>query len=742
MRVLDPLPLLDEQALLAACAAAEPPIPSQHASYLWKLLLRGELDQYHPGYLERLHSRLASRTASRNASRLNSRRPSIGSNSEASSTAESKQPIEEGVENDNDAEAAVGSQERKADDAAAASSMGPASPRSVSSSGESGTVESDAARFAQEAAARRKLEAEDDARLEGLSSFPRSRFNPSEAELADPTSAVHNVTQVTPALVPSLPGRMYPLLASKFSLLTSRLQSHKTSADGSTTKLLIRLQDGQHIESVIMRHKQQDIATGRAEQRITLCVSSQVGCAMACSFCATGTMGMRGNLYAGEILEQLLIANRFEKIRNIVFMGMGEPLKNYEAVKSAIQGMTDGNRFGLAPSRITLSTVGIISNMLQLTRDLPTIQLALSLHAPTQELRQQIVPTAKSYPLEKMMEAVDYFIQRSGKRILIEYVMLDGVNASEKEAHELGALLKGKQCMINLIPYNSTSVAANYRAPPKEVTARFQLILQQQYNLFTTVRVEMGADIDGACGQLALENQKLDPSASAASAESSVKPRGLFDDDALPSSDLLPAAAASSSSCSSSSVLGHSPDIEDLAPVAKKKEAAGMVKRRKAPATTNGEDEADAGTATAASSAPPAATTSGCCGADATCDCESTSAACSSGAAASPCSSAAAAASSAASPAASDSDADDDLTIGEILQREGLARRSSFSGAPPKPLYLNPREAEQIKVQTELAQSWADRESNQFAVILGALAVGVALTLLLYSGASMPSFLS
>lgn len=322
MRVLDPMPLLDEQSLLTACAAASPPIPSSHASYLWKLLLRGELDRYHPGYLERLHSRLASRTASRNASRLNSRRPSIGSSSEASSAAaESKQPIEEGVENE--AEADAGLEERKADDAAA-SSMSVSSPRSVSSSGESGTVESEAARFAQEAAARRRLEAEDDAGLEGLSSFPRSRFNPSEAELADPSSAMHNLTQVTPALVPSLPARMYPLLASKFSLLTSRLQSHKTSADGSTTKLLIRLQDGQHIESVIMRHKAQDIATGRAEQRITLCVSSQVGCAMACTFCATGTLGMRGNLYAGEILEQLLIANRFEKIRNIVFMGMGQ----------------------------------------------------------------------------------------------------------------------------------------------------------------------------------------------------------------------------------------------------------------------------------------------------------------------------------------------------------------------------------------------------------------------------------
>lgn len=409
--------------------------------------------------------------------------------------------------------------------------------------------------------------------------------------------------------------------------------------------------------------------------------------------------------------------------------------------------MTDGNRFGLAPSRITLSTVGIISNMLQLTRDMPNVQLALSLHAPTQELRQQIVPTAKSYPLDKLIEAVDYSIQRSRKRILIEYVMLHEVNSSEKEAHELGGLLRGKDVLINLIPYNSTSVAANYRAPPKEVTARFQSILQQQYNLFTTVRIEMGADIDGACGQLALENQKLDASSSSTSSTSKmdVKPRGLFDDDALPSPDLLP--ASSSSSCSSGSALGHSHDIEDLAPVAnKKKEGAsvGMVKRRKTAATTaNGVAETTAGATTAEAAASPAATaasSTGCCGSDAACDCASNSASCSSSVAA-PCSSAtgSGAAASAAAPAASDSDEDDDLTIGEILQREGLARRPSFSGPPPTPLYLNPREAEQLKVQTQLAQSWADRESTQFAIIVGALAVGAAL--LLYSGASLPNFL-
>jgi adenine C2-methylase RlmN of 23S rRNA A2503 and tRNA A37 len=171
---------------------------------------------------------------------------------------------------------------------------------------------------------------------------------------------------------------------------------------------------------------------------------------------------------------------------------MGEPLKNYDAVLNAIRGMTDANRFGLAPSRITLSTVGVVPAMLQLTRDIPQIQLALSLHAPTQELRQKIVPTAKSWPLDKLIEACDYFILRSKKKILIEYVLLDGVNSSEKEANELGQLLQGKEVMINLIPYNSTSVATEFKTPSKENSIKFQEILIKKYKLFTTIRVEMG----------------------------------------------------------------------------------------------------------------------------------------------------------------------------------------------------------------------------------------------------------
>jgi adenine C2-methylase RlmN of 23S rRNA A2503 and tRNA A37 len=513
--LLQPLPLFDEASLLTAFAECTPPIAGIHATTVWKVLLKHELDQFHPGYIERMNSRMGSRATSRMGSRITSRRPSIGATEEESkeeggdaersaaaaassiaspsnkSALKSKHTITEGDEDQAQEEAAIDTSD--AISIASSASFGalpsPSSASSLTASAD------DLAQFELERQARLKLEAEDDALLMGLNTFPLSKFNPTPEELADESNPLCT-KPILPGSIPTVPARLYAVLAEKFSYLTSRLVSHKTSGDGSTTKLLIRLQDGQHIESVIMRHKQKDVATGNVEQRITLCVSSQVGCAMGCTFCATGTMGLRGNLMMGEIVEQLIIANRFEKvsytgshvhcaqrrccwcwtfhgislrstdpfsfghlsrkqltslfvsfcfqIRNIVFMGMGEPLKNYEQVLSAIRAMTDGNRFGLAPSRITLSTVGVIPKMLELTRDIPAIQLALSLHAPTQELRQKIVPTAKAWPIEKLIEAADYFIQRSKKRILMEYVLLDGVNASEKEAHELGKLLQGK----------------------------------------------------------------------------------------------------------------------------------------------------------------------------------------------------------------------------------------------------------------------------------------------------------
>jgi len=295
--------------------------------------------------------------------------------------------------------------------------------------------------------------------------------------------------------MPHFPLAGLKLLDEKFAVFTTKVVEDKTSSDGTTTKLLIELQDGQRVESVIIKH----------HKRVTLCVSSQVGCAMACTFCATGTLGLRGNLTSGEIIEQLVHANMRRTITNVVFMGMGEPLHNYDEVLASIKVMVDSERFGLGRNRVTVSTVGIIPKIIKMTQEAPFVNLALSLHAPNQKLRTEIVPTAKNYTLDKLIDAIDYHIETLNRRVLIEYVLLANVNDQEEHAHELGKLLKGKNVHINIIPYNPTDVIYQYQRPSRTVTTKFASILHTEYKLFTTVRKEMGDDVDAACGQLSIK---------------------------------------------------------------------------------------------------------------------------------------------------------------------------------------------------------------------------------------------
>ncbi|RHY35702.1 hypothetical protein DYB26_013625 [Aphanomyces astaci] len=280
--------------------------------------------------------------------------------------------------------------------------------------------------------------------------------------------------------IPHLPSHAYPLLEAKFAAFTTTVAEQHTSSDG-TVKLLITLQDGHNIEAVIMKHS----------GRNTLCVSSQVGCQMGCTFCATGTMGIIADLCAGEILEQLAHAFRVAPIRNVVFMGMGEPLNNYDAVLAAIRAMTDV--FGLAPKYITLSTVGVIHRIRQLKEDAPLVRLALSLHAPTQDLRVQIVPTAKAYPLDKLMLAIDDHLKdRDNRMVMMEYIMLKHVNVAIATAHDLGKLLAGKSVVrhINLIPYNATDVDAEFQSPTRDEIVAFKDVLRTDYNLKVTLAVK------------------------------------------------------------------------------------------------------------------------------------------------------------------------------------------------------------------------------------------------------------
>lgn len=305
--------------------------------------------------------------------------------------------------------------------------------------------------------------------------------------------------------VPSLPSSAYPLLRSKFKPSTSTLHSVFDSNDEVTTKLLIKLQNGAFVEAVIMRY---DTRLGKyAGQprpgglRSTLCISSQVGCKMGCKFCATGSMGFKNNLSSGEIVEQLVHASHLSQIRNVVFMGMGEPLNNYTALVEAVRVMT-GPPFQLSPKRITVSTVGITHAIKKIQSDIPNVNLAVSLHAPVQDIRCQIMPAARAFPLERLMDTLREYQKNSQQKILIEYILLDGVNDEEQHAQQLGQLLETFEVVVNLIPFNPIGILSKFKTSSELKVINFQRILRGTYNIRTTIRKQMGQDISGACGQL------------------------------------------------------------------------------------------------------------------------------------------------------------------------------------------------------------------------------------------------
>ncbi|KAL6494644.1 hypothetical protein OROGR_031444 [Orobanche gracilis] len=292
--------------------------------------------------------------------------------------------------------------------------------------------------------------------------------------------------------ISSLPSAAYTLLNSKFKPCTSTLHSAVNSSDQVTTKLLIKLQNGEFVEAVIMRY---DTRLGKYDgkprpggPRSTLCVSSQVGCKMGCNFCATGSMGFKKNLSSGEILEQLVHASCISVIRNVVFMGNGR-----------------AHPFQLSPKKITVSTVGIIHAISKLQRDVPNLNLAVSLHAPVQDIRCQIMPAARAFPLERLMNTLREYQSTSQQKIFIEYIMLDGVNDEEQHAHQLGKLLETFQSVVNLIPFNPIGSLSSYKTSNDQKVVRFQRILRGTYNIRTTVRKQMGQDISGACGQLVVK---------------------------------------------------------------------------------------------------------------------------------------------------------------------------------------------------------------------------------------------
>ena len=278
------------------------------------------------------------------------------------------------------------------------------------------------------------------------------------------------------------------------------------SSDGYTRKFLLGLADGEAIETVLMRFEGQE-ENGDASGRATVCISTQAGCAMGCVFCATGQMGFRRHLTPGEIVGQVAHVERLlraqgDSLRNIVLMGMGEPLHNYDQTMTAVSILMDHKGLAIAPRHITLSTVGIVPGIRQLADEERPFRLAVSLHAATDEERMALVPPARRWPLAELMAACRYYIEKRGRRIFFEWTLIEGKNDTPAQAHAVGQLLQGMDAHLNLIPLNPTT---GYDGQPTRGTAvlRFQSILAD-YGLPSTVRQRRGIDIDAGCGQLRL----------------------------------------------------------------------------------------------------------------------------------------------------------------------------------------------------------------------------------------------
>ncbi len=291
-------------------------------------------------------------------------------------------------------------------------------------------------------------------------------------------------------------------LDAAFDLTAPTLASVARSADG-TTKHLWRMDDGELLESVL-------IPTGN---RLTLCISSQAGCAMACVFCATGWSGYRRQLTAGEIVAQFRGARRWASetglgtITNVVFMGMGEPLANRKAVMLALTLLN--HAYGLGARRITVSTVGVVPGILELAQRPEQFRLAVSLHAPNHELRQKLVPIEKKHPLPELLDALRAFEQAGGRRITFEYVMIDSLNDDPDLARELAALVREFQAHVNLIPFNPIPGTDWEPSPPTRLRAFERILAEGGVN--ATVREPRGRDIAAACGQLRAEHAMSPP---------------------------------------------------------------------------------------------------------------------------------------------------------------------------------------------------------------------------------------
>jgi 23S rRNA (adenine2503-C2)-methyltransferase len=298
--------------------------------------------------------------------------------------------------------------------------------------------------------------------------------------------------------IDSLPAGLLARLASETASDWLGAVRDTHSSDGFTRKFLLGLQDGHQIETVLMRYA----------GRVTACMSTQAGCAMGCVFCATGQMGFTRHLTTAEIVAQALhvaraLASTGERLRNIVLMGMGEPLHNYDATIAATHILADTAGLAISPTRMTLSTVGVVPGIIRLAEDREPVSLAVSLHGATQEARAAMIPVARAWPLDVLMDACRYYCDTMDRHIFYEWTLIAGTNDRLEDAHGLGALLSTHRAHVNLIPLNPTD---GYDGLPTHHRAAkaFQAVLAE-YGIPSTVRQRRGIDIAAGCGQLAAE---------------------------------------------------------------------------------------------------------------------------------------------------------------------------------------------------------------------------------------------
>ena len=290
-----------------------------------------------------------------------------------------------------------------------------------------------------------------------------------------------------------LPRDFRAALAARATADVPEVERRTPSQDGSH-KLVLRYGDGARVQAVLMPDG----------DRLTLCVSTQVGCGFACAFCFTGTMGLERNLSAGEIAAQVLVARQGlgpgERITHIVYMGMGEPLANYSATVKSLRLLIDPQAFAFSPRRITVSTVGLVSGIERLAKETLKVNLAISLHATSNEIRDRIMPINRGFAIEELLAACRRFPLPFRQRMTFEYVLLDGINDAVEDARRLVKLLKGIRGKINLIPFNDWE-GSSFARPPLPRILAFQAVLLE-HGITATIRWSKGEDIGAACGQL------------------------------------------------------------------------------------------------------------------------------------------------------------------------------------------------------------------------------------------------